>query len=297
MNQIFTQTNNILSSAVHSGFIDYHNDFEHPETGVSFHLWEDYYTPKHYHNHFEFFIITAGKARHITNSEEHILCKNTLCFIKPECSHQLLGMEGAPYSHMNIAVTPEKLKNMCEILAPDMQKIVDETDYFYIVLSDSECKYFLDHAEQINMCKNNYKDDASVQLLFINEMLLHALSIMYRSKQKAYIDHPDWFSELLSKLCSSEYFSYSLADIYKLTNYSPPVLLKYFKQYTGETMISFLTKRKMNYACSLLETTNCTTLDIADKLNYSSLSHFNKMFKKYIGCTPREYRKNFKKMQ
>jgi AraC-like DNA-binding protein len=33
-----------------------------------------------------------------------------------------------------------------------------------------------------------------------------------------------------------------------------------------------------------------TTLEVAGRLGYSSLSHFNKLFRRHTGKSPREYR-------
>lgn len=275
------------------GFIDYNVDFIRPDTGVSFHWWEENFTAKHYHNHYEFFILTQGKAKHIVDNNTYLLKKGSMAFVKPDYSHQLLGNEEEPYRHMNIAVTPKKLEQLCEAFLPNMKDIICETDYCHIVLSDSELDFFLDCAEQINMCKNNYKNSSDAEILFINKMLLNALSILYLANQKLHDDYPQWLSELLDMLRTREVFSYSLSDIYNLTNYSPAALLKHFKRYTGETMISFLTRQKINYACNMLKTTNYTTAYIANELNYNSLSHFNKVFKQHVGCTPNEYRKKY----
>lgn len=96
---------------------------------------------------------------------------------------------------------------------------------------------------------------------------------------------------LLQKIHSPEYISCSAADVYRLAGYSPPVVIQYFRQYTGDTVTAYLTKAKMDFACSLLLTTQMTTIEIACQLGYSSLSHFNKCFRNHTGKSPREYRR------
>lgn len=277
------------------GFIDYRVDFDSPDSGVSFHWWENRYTTRHYHNHYEFFIVTSGQVNHQIGSEHATLQANTLCFVKPNDVHQLIAADDRPSRHINIAATVETLGRMCALLSPDMRRIVEETEHFTTRLNEEEMAFFLSQAEQINMCKNNYANETDAETLLINEMLLHALIILYKRRQKTRSEqqaaYPPWFSELLQKLHTTEYFTCPLTEIYALSHYSPPVLLRYFKEYTGETLISFLTKIKINYACSLLKTTNFTILDIANKVGYDSLSHFNKVFKRYTGVSPGAYKK------
>ena len=273
------------------GFIDYNIDFDNPKTGASFHWWNSVSTTMHYHNHYEFFLITKGKTDHILNGESYVLTKNTLCFIKPNDVHQLIASDENACQHINIAVTAPRLSALCAVLSPDMQEVLDNSKNFSTVLSESELTFYLNCAEQINMCKNNYHNGMNAMTLLINEMLINALVVLYQRKQNIRPEHPEWFGTLLEKMHSVEYMSQPVSALYHLSHYSPPMLIKYFKEYTGETIVSMFTKIKINYACSLLETTNFTVLDIAGRLNYDSLSHFNRIFKRCTGLTPSEYRK------
>ena len=108
-------------------------------------------------------------------------------------------------------------------------------------------------------------------------------------------DRPEWFRAFMEKLISSEYFLKPVSELYKLVPYSQPILNSTFKQYEGETLISYLTKLRINYAANLLICSNYSILDISEQTGYSSLSHFNHTFKKIIGTTPSEYRKKFEK--
>ena len=50
---------------------------------------------------------------------------------------------------------------------------------------------------------------------------------------------------------------------------------------------------KINYACSLLRSTNFTVLEIAMMASFNNLSNFNMTFKKITGKTPSEYKKQY----
>lgn len=51
---------------------------------------------------------------------------------------------------------------------------------------------------------------------------------------------------------------------------------------------------KINNACDMLKNTDTSILEISNTLGYASLSHFNRVFKEYIGITPASYRKENK---
>lgn len=64
-----------------------------------------------------------------------------------------------------------------------------------------------------------------------------------------------------------------------------------FKNYTGETFTTALTKKRMEKAKLLLENTAKKTYEIASEVGYSDPHYFSSTFKKLNGMTPTEYAK------
>jgi two-component system response regulator YesN len=64
-----------------------------------------------------------------------------------------------------------------------------------------------------------------------------------------------------------------------------------FKNYTGETFIECLTKKRMEKAKLLLEQGNMKTYEIAEAVGYSDAHYFSISFKKAVGKSPTEYAK------
>ena len=87
-----------------------------------------------------------------------------------------------------------------------------------------------------------------------------------------------------------DFLNKSVKDVYKLCPYSPPIIIRTFKEYFNMSPVEYLTKIKIDYACNLLQNTDYTTLSISKKIGYTSLSHFNHIFKKLKNLTPLEYR-------
>lgn len=83
----------------------------------------------------------------------------------------------------------------------------------------------------------------------------------------------------------------SLEDLGQLTGYHPLYLQRIFKQRTGTTPHGHLTALRLQRARELLMTTTQPISQIAGQCGYSSVSHFNALFKKAVGCPPLTYRK------
>jgi AraC-like DNA-binding protein len=83
----------------------------------------------------------------------------------------------------------------------------------------------------------------------------------------------------------------SLDELGTLTGYHPLYLQRLFKQLTGHTPHEQLTLLRLQRARELLVTTDQPVSRIALSCGYSSVSHFNALFKRHLGTTPLLYRK------
>lgn len=65
-----------------------------------------------------------------------------------------------------------------------------------------------------------------------------------------------------------------------------------FKSHFGETFVEYVTRLRMEMAQSLLLTTDKTVTEIGSVSGYSERRYFTKVFQKYSGMTPSEYREH-----
>jgi YesN/AraC family two-component response regulator len=70
---------------------------------------------------------------------------------------------------------------------------------------------------------------------------------------------------------------------------------KLFKQEVGENFIQYLTKRRLEYAKRMIAETDRSMLDIATEAGFREQNYFGKVFKKYTGLTPLEYKRGIRK--
>lgn len=75
---------------------------------------------------------------------------------------------------------------------------------------------------------------------------------------------------------------------------SPAYLSRLFKQETGVAFSEYVNNLKIEEASSLLLFTEYSDLEISNLLGFSSQSHFIKIFRKQMGLTPKQYKKQYK---
>lgn len=105
---------------------------------------------------------------------------------------------------------------------------------------------------------------------------------------------PAWFVQLLNDIRDPKNMGLRPNEIIAGVSYSMSSITKAFQKYLGHSFVKHLTDVKLEYAKELLKNTSMTMLDICSKLGFSSLSHFNHIFKRQFGITPSEFRKKQK---
>ncbi len=69
-----------------------------------------------------------------------------------------------------------------------------------------------------------------------------------------------------------------------------------FKQKMGVSFVEYLTIVKMERAKKLIRDENIRIYEIAGLLGYKDIEYFSRLFKKYIGLSPTEYRQEYRKI-
>lgn len=86
-------------------------------------------------------------------------------------------------------------------------------------------------------------------------------------------------------------FDLDMEDISQRLHVSSSYLSRLFSQYTEGTFIEYLTNCRMEKAKELLRTTSLKVFEISEQVGYEDSHYFSYNFRKNIGKTPRQFRK------
>lgn len=85
----------------------------------------------------------------------------------------------------------------------------------------------------------------------------------------------------------------SLMEVCNYASVSLSYFSQFFKEETGKTFVEYLTEIRMDKAKELLRNTNRMLYDISEMVGYENPAYFTVAFKKHVGLSPRDYRKQF----
>lgn len=98
------------------------------------------------------------------------------------------------------------------------------------------------------------------------------------------------YSSLLHYL-DENYMEATLESTAAYFNFSPSYISRFLKKNTGESFMEHIHHRRMEAAAKILCHADVPAAKIASIVGYQNVSFFYRLFKKYYGCTPMEYRK------
>jgi YesN/AraC family two-component response regulator len=87
----------------------------------------------------------------------------------------------------------------------------------------------------------------------------------------------------------------SLTEISEVANLTPQAFCRYFKKHTDKTFVSFLNEVRVNEACKIIVSGKFDSFsDISYQTGFDNVTNFNRVFKKMMGKSPREYHRDFR---
>ncbi|MFJ5759897.1 response regulator [Neobacillus sp. NPDC093182] len=103
-------------------------------------------------------------------------------------------------------------------------------------------------------------------------------------------DHEDQLKKLVDFIHRNYPENLRLENLAKVFDYNSAYLGKIFKNHTGEYFNTYLDKVRMENAKKLLAG-GMKVYQVAEKVGYSNVDYFHNKFKKYIGMSPSNFRK------
>lgn len=135
-------------------------------------------------------------------------------------------------------------------------------------------------------------DDTKVLLGYLERLFHVVLSERDKLQNTRYSQQIEKAREYILKHAPE--YGLSLNIVAEQVNMSPNYFSSVFSQEVGKTFIEFLTEVRMEKAKELLRTTSMRSSEIAPAIGYQDPHYFGFLFKKLVGCSPKDFRQRMK---
>ena len=85
----------------------------------------------------------------------------------------------------------------------------------------------------------------------------------------------------------------SLDEVADLVGMKRSSFCIFFKKITGKTFFTYLNNIRLDSSCEMLKKTKYNIAEIALLSGFNDIPYYNRVFKKYKACTPKEYRSRY----
>ena len=315
-----------MSKDTYEEFLKKHESFRHNElllventTSYSFCLKEDSilfdnlesnicvlkhkrYSPMRGHSHtfFEMIYVLKGSCDNIIEGVPIKLVEGDVCIMSSDVTHAMSVYDDSLIINILIKKTTFK-ETFFKLLSEDN---VLSTFFTRILYTNNANNYILFHTEgDIRLHtlleyliwdgifeKPKKNSDLREYLLLASfyYMLENHVDNIELSGSKLDTNMPNIVQIL--RYIKENYKTVKLKSLAKHFNYAPNYISNLIKSSTGLTFSEILIETKLNNACKYLRDTSLPVHEIAHMVGYDSNEHFHRVFKKYVGFTPNEYR-------
>ncbi|KEQ24158.1 response regulator [Paenibacillus tyrfis] len=121
------------------------------------------------------------------------------------------------------------------------------------------------------------------------EGLLHRLDDYVRSMKTFHIDHKE-MKQAVQYMQDNFHKDLNMAVVSNHVSLNYSYFSQAFKEYTGESFVSYLKKLRIDKAKELLVTTGHKVYEIGGMTGFENTKHFSRVFKEMEGISPQEYR-------
>ena len=248
--------------------------------------YEEY--PLHWHNAIEITMAVEEPYLVMSGGEDFLLEEGEMLIIPAGTLHHLKAQEGR---RMFFLINNDAISGNPALTA--ISGFLNKPLY----LNKNEDETLLKHLTSI--MKDIHKeyshfDSVSEVSIYIKvvTMLLDIIKYKLKDYRKSSTDnYADSFGIIIKYIEDNYMNEITLDDLAELSGYSKFYFCKMFSRYTGSTLPDFINRRRIVASEFMLSDEELKITDIAMRVGFSSITTFNRAFRKINGCTPSEFRK------
>ncbi len=238
---------------------------------------KDYFIARERADYYVIEFVAEGKGQLSINGKEYALEQGDVYLLPPERSHRYRADSEQPYR-----------KFWCNFYSNTFAKI--QTDYRLdgiYVFHAPECEEDFLKLVELAALGNRINDDEWTKIASILMNILNKLALKsYRSERNSTIA-----SRAKVLLDNSIFDNITVDELTKQLFVSKTILTREFKKIYGMSPYHYYLNKKLSQAKLMLHNSNLSVKEISDTLCFSDEHYFSGLFKRKVGVSPSDFRK------
>lgn len=252
----------------------------------------------HWHPEIELTLILSGKIEYLVGDTTYILSRGDGLFCNSNVLHSGHMKDEMDCSYLSLTFHPRFLYGYENSILHTkyVGSIVSNEAWPSLVLSPNTPwqAEILQILEQIRELYENpgidYELQLHMHLMYIWQHLYLHFSIQPHRTKKA-CQHLERLREIISYIENHYTQDISLDDVAKSANICKSECCRFFKKHMGITIFDYILYTRIQNSLPLLTSVSSIT-EVASLVGFTSPSYYSQIFKRYMKCTPLEYKRN-----
>jgi len=257
--------------------------------------FEGYY---HWHRGFEILAVHQGQGSVIVNQKTYELKPGMLFYFQPFQLHKVYADvdESRPYERSVFHFEPESMEGVLRNF-PALHDVFMRMRKGLINVQGIDMSGW---EEELNSACSAFQQSiaASAASSKFEQSILYLLKLLSLIERKV-IPGPEQEehmkpirqSERIMSWIEKHYGEpFRLEELADELHMSKSYLSRLFRQETGSSITGYLTARRIQQACHLLQSTNKSVEVIGEQVGLTNASYFISLFKRIMGVSPHQYR-------
>ncbi len=251
----------------------------------------------HWHNEFEIVAVSEGEVICHVGQESFRLKGGEAVFINSKVLHQFTSDD---YGVMpNIVFAPIFIAQEQTVIYEKFIAPIEKSTMEYLIFrKDNEWQSRgLELLNTLFQCMSAEEfNELQVRNLLSEAWLIIIEHIRHNLEENKYRNDSNSSSnrvKLMIQYIRAHYMEeIRLEDIAVSANISKNTAMRYFGANIGISPVDYLIRYRIGISCKLLKETSDKISNIADCVGYENTSYFCRLFRKYVGVSPKEYRES-----
>lgn len=241
----------------------------------------------HFHPFTEFYFILDGKGKFSIEDRVIDTSKDDFFIINSNVGHSIYSSKDENLVYISFGVDSIFVKNLLN------DNDIEEDKYIYKNIEEDQ-EYFIKSFDIINEEFNS--NDIFAQSMSNAKASEFVISLLRKFKDEIVITNDikinkqiDYIKNFIDNNYSEDIKLESLSKMAYMNKFH---LIAEFKQSYRVTPIDYLILKRIEVTKNLLISTNHSMEEISSIVGFNSQSYFNQVFRKKVGLTPSQFRKN-----